>query len=126
MLQRGGSEGDKTRKLRFSAWLLVGAMLYAGGLGHLLHPWLHEHPSRHQPQQADHLAGPRLYAPAHEHAHHPCALCAFLAHFVARKAASPATGLIKPVFLGRAAPIAEARLITVDHRLPDSRSPPAL
>ena len=125
MFKSRTGRGPRRGGLRLVAWLLAGAMLYAGGLGHLLHPWLHPRPpaSCHPPAHGE--AGPRLRAPAMQYAaHHACALCAFLAHYLAQEPA-PATRLeARLVPLSRPGTVYQGPLATVDFHLPDSRSPP--
>ncbi len=124
MFKRGTVKGSCHGRRRLAAWLLVGAMLYAGGLGHLLHPWLHPHPSAscHCPAHGE--AGPCWHAPVARHAHHACALCAFLAHYLAQEP-SPATRLeARLVPLDRPGTVYQGPLAAFDYRLPDSRSPP--
>ena len=124
MLQRGTGKVPPSRRLRAVAWLLAGVMLYAGGLGHLLHPWLHEHASPPHLHLGGRAAGPCLQAPAQDHAHGPCALCSFLAHFVAREAEPPLAWTPGPVPLGRPLDLGRAPLARAHVRLPGSRSPP--
>ncbi|MCF8034877.1 MAG: hypothetical protein K9K66_19330 [Desulfarculaceae bacterium] len=106
------------------AWLMLGVMLYAGGLGHLLHPWLHQHASPRQHHLEPKASGPSLRAQATLRAHGPCALCAFLAHFVARKAEPALGGAARLTPLGRPFTPGQARYATAPGRLPGSRSPP--
>ncbi|MCB2227082.1 MAG: hypothetical protein KQH53_10430 [Desulfarculaceae bacterium] len=120
MLQRGSGNSPTHPRRRALAWLLVGFMLYAGGLGHLLHPWLHEHGPRH----AHPSGGLHAQALAESPAHGPCALCAFLAHFLAKADAALAGVAGSLACLGQAFPRGEGPLATADRRLCASRSPP--
>lgn len=120
MFSRGADLGPPSRRLRAVAWLVVAVMLHAGGLGHLLHPWLHGH----APRQAPPAAGLHEPASVKAHDHGPCVLCAFLAHYLARASAPWAAGMGGPACPGQTALRGEEPLPAPDRRLCASRSPP--
>jgi hypothetical protein len=109
-----------------ASWLLVAALLYACGPGHLLHPLLHEHLAAGHHHANRPAAGERiLHARATQH-HHHCAFCEFLAHF----AADRPTPVIKPraAFIpGTEQQVYYSLLVSTGGLgLPGSRSPPLI
>ena len=110
---------------RTVAWIVAGALLYAVGVGHLLHPWLHSH---HQSHTAGRQAAPgqALAASAVHLEAGDCVFCAFLAHWNAHT--EPAALELAPVRPPRSVLLAPAAVCPAppDLHLAGSRSPPSL
>ena len=105
-------------RTRTTAWLLAGVLFYAGGLGHWLHPCLHD--AQHQHHQA--FQSWQGAAPAQPR--HHCPFCAFLAHFQAHQARTAWPNRLGPIHAARLPGLVTRLVPTSLLALPGCRAPP--